>query len=51
MGTHASTNVFPVHDRTLQAEALSLVAAKARASLMVEGGLPEEGLAALEGDG
>lgn len=35
----------------LQAEALALVAAKTRASLMVEGKLPEEGLAALDGDG
>jgi superfamily II DNA or RNA helicase len=42
---------FLVYERTLQAEALGLVAAKARASLMVEGELPEEGLAALEGDG
>ncbi|MBI2755366.1 MAG: hypothetical protein HYX52_01515 [Chloroflexi bacterium] len=40
-----------VYDQTLQAEALSLVAAKTRASLMVEGELPEEGLAALDGDG
>lgn len=42
---------FLVYERTLQADALGLVAAKTRASLMVEGELPEEGLAALEGDG
>ncbi len=36
---------------TLQAEALGLVAAKTRASLMIEGELPEEGVAALDGDG
>ncbi len=40
-----------VYEGTLQAEALALVATKLRASLMVEGELPEEGLAALEGDG
>lgn len=40
-----------VYHQRLQAEALSLVAAKTRASLMVEGELPEEGLAALDGDG
>jgi hypothetical protein len=42
---------FLTYARTLQAEALALVAAKTRASLMVEGELPEEGLAALDGDG
>jgi superfamily II DNA or RNA helicase len=42
---------FLTYAGTLQAEALGLVAAKTRASLMVEGELPEEGLAALEGDG
>jgi hypothetical protein len=42
---------FLVYEGTLQADALGLVAAKTRASLMVEGDLPEEGLAALEGDG
>ena len=42
---------FLVYEGTLQAEALGLVAAKTRASLMVEGELPEEGLAALGGDG
>jgi hypothetical protein len=41
---------FLVDERTLQADALGLVAAKTRASLMVEGELPEDGLAALEGD-
>ena len=35
----------------MQAEALALVAAKLRASLAVEGELPADGLAALEGDG
>ncbi|MBI4496609.1 MAG: hypothetical protein HY689_01760 [Chloroflexi bacterium] len=42
---------FLTYDGTLQAEALALVAAKTRASLMIEGELPEEGLAALDGDG
>jgi hypothetical protein len=42
---------FLAYAGTLQADALSLVAAKTRASLMVEGELPEEGLAALDGDG
>jgi superfamily II DNA or RNA helicase len=42
---------FFVYEGTLQADALGLVAAKTRASLMVEGDLPEDGLAALEGDG
>jgi hypothetical protein len=42
---------FLTYAGTLQAEALGLVAAKTRASLMVEGELPEEGLAALDGDG
>jgi len=42
---------FLVYEGTLQADALGLVAAKTRASLMVEGDLPEDGLAALEGDG
>jgi hypothetical protein len=36
---------------TLQAQALGLVAAKTRASLLVEGDLPEDGLAALHADG
>lgn len=40
-----------VYEGTLQAEALALVAAKLRASLMVEGELPEDGLATLGGDG
>jgi hypothetical protein len=39
------------YGETLQAEALGLVAAKTRASLMIEGELPEEGLTALDGDG
>jgi hypothetical protein len=42
---------FLANEGTLQAEALGLVAAKTRASLMVEGELPEGGLAALGGDG
>jgi hypothetical protein len=42
---------FLVYEGTLQAEALGLVAAKTCASLMVEGDLPEEGLAVLGGDG
>src|SRR5207302_8852341 len=42
---------FLTYAGTLQAEALGLVAAKTRASLAVEGELPEEGLAALDGDG
>jgi hypothetical protein len=40
-----------VYQETLQAEALALVAAKMRSALMIEGELPEDGLAALEGDG
>jgi hypothetical protein len=40
---------YLVYEGTLQAEALALVAAKMRSSLMIEGELPEEGLAALEG--
>ena len=43
--------VHLVYQDTLQAEALALVAAKMRSALMVEGELPEDGLAALEGDG
>lgn len=41
---------YLVYDGTLQAEALGLVAAKLRSALMIEGELPEAGLAALEGD-
>jgi hypothetical protein len=41
---------FLVYEGTLQAEALALVAAKMRSALMVEGELPADGLAALEGD-
>ncbi|MFN8632929.1 MAG: DEAD/DEAH box helicase family protein [Chloroflexota bacterium] len=41
---------FMVYERTLQAEALALVAAKMRSALMIEGELHEDGLAALEGD-
>lgn len=40
-----------IDEGTLQAETLALVAAKMRSPLMVEGELPEDGLAALEGDG
>jgi hypothetical protein len=42
---------FLVYARTLQADALGLIAATVRSALSVEGELPEEGLAALEGDG
>ncbi len=42
---------FFVYESTLQADALALVAAKMRSALMVEGELPEDGLAALGGDG
>jgi hypothetical protein len=42
---------FMVYEGTLQAEALALVAGKMRSALMIEGELPEDGLAALEGDG
>jgi hypothetical protein len=42
---------FFVYEGTLQTEALALVAAKMRSALMVEGELPEDGLAAMEGDG
>jgi hypothetical protein len=42
---------FLAYSGTLQAEALGLVAAKTRASLMIEGELSEEGLAALESNG
>lgn len=40
-----------VYDGTLQAQALALVAAKMRSALLIEGEIPEDGLAALEGDG
>lgn len=39
-----------VYEGTLQAEALALVAGKMRLALMIEGELPEDGLAALEGN-
>ena len=42
---------YLVYEGTLQAEALALIAAKMRSALMIEGDLPEDGLAALEGDG
>src|SRR5207244_10085367 len=48
---HPVEVTFLAYEATLQAEALALVAAKTRASLMVEGELPHEGLAALDGDG
>jgi hypothetical protein len=38
-----------VYRQTLQADALALVSSKMQASLMIEGDLPEEGLAALAG--
>src|SRR3954469_25528812 len=39
-----------VYGGTLQAEALTLVSSKMRSSLMIEGELPEEGLASLAGN-
>jgi SNF2 family DNA or RNA helicase len=52
IGQHHPVEVtFLTYAGTLQTDALGLVAAKTRASLMVEGELPEEGLAALDGDG
>lgn len=52
IGQHQPVEVtYLVYEETLQADALALVAAKMRSALMVEGELPEEGLAALEGDG
>jgi hypothetical protein len=39
-----------VYGGTLQAEALALVSSKMRSSLMIEGELPEEGLAVLAGN-
>nr|MDA8216288.1 helicase-related protein [Dehalococcoidales bacterium] len=48
---HPVEVTYLVYEGTLQAEALALVAAKMRSSLMIEGELPEDGLAALEGDG
>lgn len=42
---------YLVYEGTFQAEALALVAAKMRSSLMVGGELPEEGLATLESVG
>jgi len=51
IGQHLPVDVtFFAYAGTLQAEALGLVAAKMRSALMVEGELPEDGLAALEGD-
>jgi hypothetical protein len=41
---------FLAYGGTMQADALALVAAKMRSALLVEGELPEDGLAALEGD-
>jgi hypothetical protein len=41
---------FLVYGGTMQAQALALVAAKVRTALMVEGELPQEGLAALDLD-
>jgi hypothetical protein len=41
---------FLVYAQTLQADALGLIAAKVRSALTMEGELPENGLAALEGD-
>jgi len=42
---------FLVYEETLQADALALVAAKLRSSLMIEGELPDDGLSVLGGDG
>jgi len=42
---------FLVYEETLQADALALVAAKLRSSLMIEGELPDDGLSALGGHG
>jgi hypothetical protein len=42
---------YLVYRATLQAEALALVAAKMRSALLVDGELPADGIAALEGDG
>jgi len=39
---------FLIYEQTMQAEALALVAAKLRSSLMVEGELPDDGLATLD---
>jgi hypothetical protein len=39
------------YEGTLQAEALALIAAKLRAAVLLDGELPEEGLAALDDDG
>jgi hypothetical protein len=41
---------FLVYAQTLQADALGLIAAKVRSALTIEGELPENGLASLEGD-
>jgi hypothetical protein len=41
---------YLAYEGTLQAEALALVASKMRSSLMIEGELPDDGLAALEGN-
>jgi len=52
IGQRAPVEVtFLVYEGTVQAEALALVAAKMRSALMVEGELPADGLATLEGDG
>jgi len=52
LGQHRPVEVtYFVYQKTLQAEALALLAAKMRSALMIEGELPEDGLAALEGDG
>ncbi len=48
---HAVEVTFLVYQGRLHAEALALVAAKMHSALMVEGELPEDGLAALEGGG
>lgn len=51
IGQHEPVEVtFLVYEQTLQADALGLIAAKVRSALTIEGELPEDGLAALEGE-
>jgi hypothetical protein len=50
IGEHQKVDVTHlVYGGTLQAEVLTLVAAKMRSALLIEGDLPEDGLAALGG--
>jgi SNF2 family DNA or RNA helicase len=48
---HPVEVTYLVYQDTLQADALALIAAKMRSASMIEGDLPEDGLAAFEGDG